>query len=55
MEKNRYHTANRVKSIFMKSKSDHFIMHCLFVDSMMHTSTSTKHKVVSDPKDFKIT
>jgi hypothetical protein len=44
MAKNGYPAVNSEKSIFMKREDEHFISHCLFVDDMMHTTTSTKVK-----------
>ncbi len=42
MEENSYHTVNNEKTMFMKWKGSNYIMHGLFVDDMMHTSTSEK-------------
>jgi hypothetical protein len=44
MEKNGYPAVNSEKTIFMKREGEHFIVHSLFVDDMMHTTTSTKLK-----------
>ena len=49
---------NSKKTIFMKREGGHFIFHCLFLDDMMHTTTSTKFKdefLTKYSKDFKIT
>ncbi len=40
MEENCYHAVNNEKTMFMKWKGSDYIMHGLFVDDMMHTSTS---------------
>ncbi len=39
-----YPAVNSEKAIYMKREGDHFIFHGLFVDYMMHTTTSTKLK-----------
>ncbi len=44
MERNSYPAVNSKKTIFMKDKGEHFIIHGLFVDDMMQTATSTKLK-----------
>ncbi len=44
MEKNSYPAGNSEKIIFMKREGEHFVIHRLFVDYMMHTTTSTKLK-----------
>ncbi len=36
MEKNGHVTVNSEKTIFMKHKGNDFIVHCLFLDDMMH-------------------
>jgi hypothetical protein len=43
-----YPAVNSEKTIFMKRKGEHFIIHGLFVDDMMHTTTSTTLARVSD-------
>ena len=58
MEKNGYPAVNSEKTIFMKREGEHFIIHGLFVDDMMHTTTSTKLKdefLRKYSKDFNIT
>ena len=58
MEKNGYPAVNSEKNIFMCSEGNDFILHGLFVDAMMHISTSTKLKdefMSKYSKDFKIT
>ncbi len=58
MEKNCYPAVNSEKTIFMKCEGEHFIIHSLFVDDMMHTTTSTKLKdqfLRKYSKDFNIT
>jgi hypothetical protein len=40
MERNEYHAVNSEKTIFMKRSGDDFIIHGLFVDDMMHVTTS---------------
>ena len=61
MEKNGYPAVNSERSqktIFMRSVGNDFILHGLFVDDMMHISTSTKLKeefMSKYSKDFKIT
>jgi hypothetical protein len=40
MEKNGYPAVNSEKTIFMKRQGNDFILHCLFVDDMMHVPTS---------------
>ncbi len=37
-----HHTVNNEKTMFMKWEGSDYIMHGLFVDDMMHTSTSEK-------------
>ena len=44
MERIGYPAVNSEKTIFMKPVGEHFIINCLFVDDMMHTTTSTKLK-----------
>ena len=44
MEKNSYPAVNSEKTIFMKREGEHFIILCLFVDDMMHTTTSTSSR-----------
>jgi hypothetical protein len=39
MDKNGYLAVNSEKTIFMKRKGNDFIIHCLFVDDMMHVPT----------------
>jgi hypothetical protein len=58
MEKNGYPAVNSEKTIFMRRVGNDFIRHGLFVDDMMHISTSTKLKeefMTKYSKDFKIT
>lgn len=40
MERNGYQAVNSEKTIFMKRKGSDFILHGLFVDDMMHVTTS---------------
>jgi hypothetical protein len=40
MERNEYHPVNSEKTIFMKRRGNDFIIHGLFVDDMMHVTTS---------------
>ncbi len=40
MERNEYHTVNSEKTIFIKRCGEDFIIHGLFVDDMMHVTTS---------------
>jgi hypothetical protein len=42
MEEHGYLAVNNEKTMFMKWQGTDWIMHCVFVDDMMHTSTSTK-------------
>ena len=42
VEENGYHAVDNEKTMFMKWKGFNYIMHGLFVDDMMHTSTSEK-------------
>ena len=42
MEEHEYHAINNEKTMFMKWEGSNYIMHGLFVDDMMHTSTSQK-------------
>ena len=42
MEEHEYLAVNNEKTMFMKWQGTDWIMHCVFVDDMMHTSTSTK-------------
>ena len=44
MEKNGYRAVNSENTIFMKREGEHFIIHSLFVDDLMYTTTSTKLK-----------
>ena len=44
MEKNGYPAVNSEKTVFMKRVAEHFIIHGLFVDDIMHTTTITKLK-----------
>ncbi len=39
MEKNGYPVLKFEKTVFMKLQGDDFIIHCLFVDDMMHIPT----------------
>jgi hypothetical protein len=58
MEKKRNPAVNSEKTIFRHSVGNDFILHGLFVDDMMHISTSTKLKeefMTKYSKDFKIT
>ena len=58
MEKNGYPAVNSEKTIFMRREGKDFNLHGLFVDDMMHTSTSTRLKeefMKKYSKDFKIT
>ena len=58
MEKNGYPAVNSEKTIFMKREGNDFILHGLFVDDMMHTSTSASLKkefMMKYSKDFNIT
>ncbi len=58
MEKNGYPAVNSEKTVFMKREGEHLIIHGLFVDDMMHTTTSTKLKdefLRKYSKDFNIT
>jgi hypothetical protein len=58
MEKNGYLAVNSKETIFMRRVGNDFILHGLFVDDMMHNSTSTKLKeefMTKYSKDFKIT
>ncbi len=40
MKKNDHLVVNSEKKIFMKRQGDDFIIHCLFLDDMMHVPTS---------------
>ena len=42
MEVHEYHAMNNENIMFMKGERSDYIMHGLFVDEMMHTSTSEK-------------
>ncbi len=42
MERNKYHAVNSEKTIFTKRYSNDFIIHGLFVDDMMHVTTSSE-------------
>ena len=58
MEKNGYLAVNSEKTFFMKREGEHFIINGLFVDDMMHTTTSTKLQdefLRKYSKDFNIT
>jgi hypothetical protein len=58
MEKNGYPVVNREKTLFMLCQGKDFIIHCLCVDYMMHTSTRAKLKaefMKKYSKDFNIT
>ncbi len=44
MEANGYPAVNSEKTIFMKHKGKHFIIHGLFVDDIMHIATNNMHK-----------
>ncbi len=58
MEKNGYSVVNSEKTIFMKLQGDTFIIHCLFVDDMMHIPTcdALKQELMEKyTKDFDIT
>jgi hypothetical protein len=44
MEKNGYPAVNSEKTIFMRREGGDLILHGLFVDEMMHTSTSARLK-----------
>ncbi len=44
MEDHGYAAVNSEKTIFMKHENGDWIMHGLFVDDMVHTSTSEKLK-----------
>ena len=57
MEQN-YPAVNSEKTIFMKRQGSDFIMHCLFVDDMMHVPTCDKLRdefLTLYQKDFEIT
>jgi hypothetical protein len=45
MEDHGYEAENSEKTIFMKHENEDWIMHCLFVDDMIHASTSEKRKL----------
>ncbi len=58
MENNGYPAVNSEKTIFMRREGDDFILNGLFVDNMMHTSTSASLKeefMKKYSKDFNIT
>jgi hypothetical protein len=58
LEDHGYATVNSEKTIFMKRQGADFILHGLFVDDMIHTSTSElmmKEFMQSYSKDFEIT
>jgi hypothetical protein len=58
MEQNGYPAVNSEKTIFMKRQGSDFIMHCLFVDDMMHVPTCDKLRdefLTLYQKDFEIT
>jgi hypothetical protein len=58
MEKNGYPAVNSEKTIFMRREGKDFILHGLFVDDMMHTSTNARLKeefMKKYSKDFNIT
>ncbi len=58
MEDQRYAAVNSEKTIFMKRDGGDWIMHCLYVDDMIHTSTSDtlkKEFVEKYTRDFDIT
>ncbi len=58
MEKNGYPVVNSQKTIFMKRQGDDFIIHCLFVDDVMHIPTcgALKQEFMEKyTKDFNIT
>ena len=42
MEEHEYHAVNNEKTMFMKWQGTDWIMHCVFVDDIMHKSTSMK-------------
>ena len=42
MEEHEYQAVNNEKAMFMKWQGTDWIMHGVFVDAMMHTSTSTE-------------
>ena len=44
MEQNGYPVVNSEKTIYMKRQGSDFIIHCLFVDNMMHVPTSEKFR-----------
>ncbi len=57
-EKKGYPAIKSEKTIIMKREGEHFIIHGLFVDDMMHTTASTKLKdefLRKYSKDFNIT
>ncbi len=58
MEKNGCPAVNSEKTVFIKREGEHFIIHCLFVEDMIHTTTSNKLKdefLRKYSKDFNIT
>ena len=58
MEQNHYPAVNGEKTIFMKRQGSDFILHCLFVDCMMHVPTCDKLRdefLQLYQKDFEIT
>jgi hypothetical protein len=58
MEKQGYDAVNSEKTIFLKRENDEWIMHGIYVDDMMHASTSDKLKrefIDAYSRDFDIT
>ena len=58
MEKNGYLAVNSEKTIFMKRTGDEYIIHGLFVDDMMHLSTSSDFStefMIKYSADYKVT